>query len=147
MNATPIPEVPLPAEVQAALERGDALEAIKLLRAATGIGLKEAKDIIDGHSHGVKRQTGPATPSALPAGVVSALQRGAKIEAIKLLREATGLGLKEAKDIVDSQSSNSPTYAAQRAPGEIPRSKVAAWFIVCVLVAGALAYYFLGGAS
>ena len=36
---------PLPANVQAALERGSAIEAVKLLREATGLGLKEAKDL------------------------------------------------------------------------------------------------------
>ncbi len=37
----------------------------------------------------------------VPADVVAALDRGEKIEAIKRLRAATGLGLKEAKDRVD----------------------------------------------
>ncbi|MDO9617389.1 MAG: ribosomal protein L7/L12 [Pseudomonas sp.] len=37
----------------------------------------------------------------LPAEVVAALERGQKIEAIKLLRELRGIGLKEAKDAVD----------------------------------------------
>lgn len=37
----------------------------------------------------------------LPEGVVRALQRGEKISAIKSYREATGVGLKEAKDFVE----------------------------------------------
>ena len=37
----------------------------------------------------------------LPAQVVAALERGQKIEAIKLLRELRGLGLKEAKELVE----------------------------------------------
>ena len=37
----------------------------------------------------------------LPPQVVAALERGQKIEAIKLLRELRGIGLKEAKDVVD----------------------------------------------
>ena len=37
----------------------------------------------------------------LPHGVTEALQRGEKIEAIKHYREATGVGLKEAKDFVE----------------------------------------------
>lgn len=37
----------------------------------------------------------------LPAEVLLALQQGNKIEAIKLLRLRTGLGLKEAKDEID----------------------------------------------
>ncbi|WP_445938485.1 ribosomal protein L7/L12 [Pseudomonas sp.] len=37
----------------------------------------------------------------LPVEVVAALECGRKIEAIKLLRELRGIGLKEAKDAVD----------------------------------------------
>jgi ribosomal protein L7/L12 len=38
---------------------------------------------------------------SVPADVVEALQRGEMILAIKRLRQATGMGLKEAKDYVD----------------------------------------------
>ena len=41
------------------------------------------------------------TLDALPPDVIEALNAGNKIEAIKLLRGHTGLGLKEAKDWVD----------------------------------------------
>ncbi|NOR36799.1 MAG: hypothetical protein GQ577_08635 [Woeseiaceae bacterium] len=34
--------------------------------------------------------------------VIAAIDAGRKIEAIKILREESGLGLKEAKDVVDS---------------------------------------------
>lgn len=37
----------------------------------------------------------------LPAAAVDALQRGAVIEAIKLVRAERGLGLKESRDAVD----------------------------------------------
>jgi ribosomal protein L7/L12 len=40
--------------------------------------------------------------NALSAEVQDALQRGQKIEAIKLYRQATGVGLKEAKDAVEA---------------------------------------------
>ncbi len=39
--------------------------------------------------------------AAVPSGVLDALQGGNKIEAIKLYREATGVGLAEAKDRVE----------------------------------------------
>ena len=47
---------------------------------------------------------------SLPAEVVAALERGQKIEAIKLLRELRGMGLKEAKEAVDH-------YGCERQPG------------------------------
>jgi ribosomal protein L7/L12 len=37
----------------------------------------------------------------LSPAIVDAIRRGSKIEAIKLYREATGLGLKEAKDYIE----------------------------------------------
>jgi hypothetical protein len=37
----------VPADVRDAVERGETILAIKRLRQATGVGLKEAKDIID----------------------------------------------------------------------------------------------------
>lgn len=41
------------------------------------------------------------TEQQLPGSVIAAIQQGQKIEAIKLLREATGLGLANAKVLVD----------------------------------------------
>ena len=37
----------VPADVQEALARGETIQAIKRLRQATGIGLKEAKEFVD----------------------------------------------------------------------------------------------------
>lgn len=41
------------------------------------------------------------TEDDLPPDVIRAIEQGKKIEAIKLLREATGLGLANAKVLVD----------------------------------------------
>jgi len=46
-------------------------------------------------------QPRPADPR-LPPAFFDALQKGKKINAIKIYREATGVGLKEAKDYVDA---------------------------------------------
>ena len=43
----------------------------------------------------------PITENELPPGVLRAIEEGRKVEAIKLLREATGLGLANAKVLVD----------------------------------------------
>ena len=43
--------------------------------------------------------------SDLPPDAIAALQRGDKIEAIKITRERLGLGLKEAKDLVEAHVS------------------------------------------
>jgi len=44
------------------------------------------------------------TENQLPRDVVAAIEQGQKIEAIKLLRQATGLGLANAKVLVDRAS-------------------------------------------
>jgi ribosomal protein L7/L12 len=103
-----------PADVRAALQRGETIEAIKLLRHATGLGLKECKDAIDAYVAG-HPPTLPLRPAAaqhglpglpasgeVPADVLAVLVRDGKIAAIKLLRERTGLGLKEAKDAIEA---------------------------------------------
>ena len=82
------------------------MEAIKRLR-DTGLSLAAAKGTVE------TLEKNPA--AARPAGLVATLRRaqemsdevkklvknGRKVEAIKLIREQTGMGLKEAKDLVD----------------------------------------------
>ena len=41
--------VVLPPEAVAALERGEMIDAIKIVRRVTGLGLKESKDAVDAH--------------------------------------------------------------------------------------------------
>lgn len=56
------------------------------------------------------------TPN-LPAEVVNAILAGRKIEAIKLLREARGLGLKDAKHAVDAYIRENPSAQQPRSSG------------------------------
>lgn len=113
------------AQIDRLMAAGQKIQAIKVLRDHAKLGLKEAKDRIDhwsisttaahiaavsntsptrssipaAHSPGPARSTVPAAV----AGEVDRLIAGnQKIAAIKLVRQHTGLGLKEAKDIVDS---------------------------------------------
>jgi ribosomal protein L7/L12 len=95
---------------------GEKVEAIQLLRAATGLGLAEAKAAIEGLARGAALPAIPAKlseqgPEALPAEVRAALERGERVDAIRLLREATGLGLKESKEWLDRVS---PPLAGRR---------------------------------
>ncbi|WP_243229435.1 hypothetical protein [Microbacterium sp. CIAB417] len=103
------PDAATTAEIDRLIAEGQTIRAIKVLRDATpGMSLQEAKDRVE-------RWTAPATTaipiatsagSDLPADVVSEvdalLASGRTIEAVKLLRERTGWGLKESKDRVDS---------------------------------------------
>lgn len=135
---------PLPAHVLDALRRGDAMEAIQLLRNSAGIGLKEAKAIVDMQTGRALRGPAPAgKPMAapmsapvfstgLPVLVIEAMQRGEKIHAIRLMREITGVGLKEAKDAVEA----SPHAAARGglSPGEVPRTGRLVWGVIAALL-------------
>ena len=51
----------------------------------------------------------------IPASVVAALSQGQKIEAIKLLREANAIGLKEAKDAVEEYIKSRPELSMRLA--------------------------------
>ena len=54
--------------------------------------------------------------SGLPADVVAAIKANRKIEAIKLLREHRGIGLKESKEIVDDYLAGLPPGSIRPAP-------------------------------
>jgi ribosomal protein L7/L12 len=142
-STAPDPSVtPLPADVLEALEQGQTIEAIKRLRSATGLGLKEAKEAIDRHLAGEPARVRPrpsiAAMAALPFAVASALRKGDKMEAIRLMREQGGLGLKAAKDAVEAYGREQGADDYRRAPGEVPRRGGAGW-LVFVLVVVALA--------
>lgn len=80
------------------------LLAIKRYREATGTGLAEAKAAVER----IQAERLQAKATAVPPvgdralAIGEALRAGNKIEAIKLYRAATGLGLKEAKDAIDA---------------------------------------------
>jgi ribosomal protein L7/L12 len=57
-------------------------------------------------------------PVELPEDVVAALVQGNKIEAIKRLRVARGIGLKDAKDIVDAYVPSDPVVRARLAEAQ-----------------------------
>jgi len=90
--------------------RGRKIEAIKVLRDATGLGLKDSKDWVEHWDGGTPAaQTAPA---AQPAGTRSADEilaiearavrdASGPIAAIKHVRQRTGWGLAEAKAYVD----------------------------------------------
>lgn len=94
-------------EVRELAGRGEKIEAIKRLRDLTGMGLKEAKEFVEALPHmpvGSASTHLPKPPqeTGLEEAEVRALVDGGRlIEAIKLVRAKTGLGLKEAKDYVD----------------------------------------------
>jgi len=111
------------AEVARLLAEGNKIAAIKLVRERTGLGLAEAKEFVEHGDFGSaaprqpgateedpSRRSGPWAAEETRSGSLSPadmaevareLAKGRKIQAIKLVRERTGMGLKEAKDFVE----------------------------------------------
>ena len=137
----------LPPEVLQALERGNLLAAIKLLRQQRGLGLREAKEYLEAMQQAVKSGelrkpvAGPAEEAGMrkPLDVQEALRAGNKIEAIRRMRENTGMGLKEAKEAVDAME-GAATAAGMHglAPGQVPDRGRGwlPWVILGLLAAG-----------
>jgi ribosomal protein L7/L12 len=143
----PEPAKPLPVQVVDALQSGHILDAIKLLRDAKGLGLQDAKDVADRYLRGNTVVAAPSRfPGAPPPDVVSALQQGRKIEAIRLMRERTGLGLKEAKDAVDAFEAQTQLMQGTGSPGEVPRSDGTIWWVIGGIVVAWALYHFSGRA-
>lgn len=112
------------AAITGEIKRGNKIAAIKIYRDATGSDLKDAKEAIEAFMQVF--DASPSAPPPLPSmlesiienarelsaeernGIVAALRRRNKIEAIKLFREATGLGLAESKTAVEDLERNLP---------------------------------------
>ncbi|MGE4073609.1 MAG: ribosomal protein L7/L12 [Lysobacterales bacterium] len=134
----------MPTDVREALARGNMIEAIKLLRRHTGLGLKEATDLVDQYWLG---KIAPAVPKSTHAGMLNdlraALARGNKIEAIKLLRGHTGLGLKEAKDWIEAHDPSAPEHST--APPPTAQASSSWWWLIAVILAAIAAFALLRG--
>jgi hypothetical protein len=80
----------------------------------------------------------------LPPNVVSALSQGRKIEAIKLLRESSGLGLKDAKETVEAYAESRPEVGTRLAAAN---REGAGTFLrwVALAVAAALTWFWFQG--
>ena len=86
----------------------------------------------------------PDQPKPLPEAVVAALQKGQKIEAIKILRQESGIGLKEAKDRVDRYVLSDPLLQrSMQMAQEESRRGCLLWLVVGIVLAASV-YYFLG---
>jgi ribosomal protein L7/L12 len=90
--------------IRAELAAGHKIEAIKLFRAASGAGLAEAKRAVEALEAGqpIGEQGIESASDDQIAKIQAAIFAGNKIQAIKLHRAATGLGLKESKDFVEA---------------------------------------------
>ncbi|HEX4145257.1 MAG TPA: ribosomal protein L7/L12 [Pirellulales bacterium] len=89
-------------EIRRLLAEGRKIDAIKLYRQETGLGLTEAKDWIERLERGEADFVDRPASAELERQVLELIRAGQKLAAIKLYREGTSLGLKEAKDAVEA---------------------------------------------
>ncbi|MBB1624624.1 ribosomal protein L7/L12 [Achromobacter sp. UMC71] len=160
----------LPPEAIAALARGNFIEAIKITRDRSGMDLKSSKEAVERYANSVagaqaqdagwtygQAEAGDAQgsrPAVVPPAALAALARGKKVEAVKITRDATGLGLAEAKRLVDAQLNpaaadieHQPSNASANPmlePGRVSSGgfKWLPFFIILLLAV--LAWVFLG---
>lgn len=136
-------------EAASAIERGQVIEAIRQVRADTGLGLAEAKALVDSYqsgeaSVGPDRAVPPSRADApLPPAAEEALRRGRVIDAIKMVRKAEGIDLKQAKARVDARRGASAGQAAGvgfAGPAERRSPLLMVFILVMILL---LAWYVL----
>jgi LSD1 subclass zinc finger protein len=153
-------------EVRDLARQGRTIDAIKIYREITNVGLKEAKDAVDAMAAGqplvltganvVTTQAAfSGDPGEVTRQVEDLLRRNQKIEAIRVVREATNLGLKEAKDAVERvEAGMVPAAPSAYTPSEpamgpnpfdvSPARQGGKWGKVTCLVAVAVALATLG---
>lgn len=116
-------------EVARLIREGNKIEAIKAYRETFDVSLAEAKSAVEKMEAGqpvIMPSGAPASPArssqsvsheAFTRAEISRLvQLGNKIEAIKLYREKTGAGLKEAKDAVEAFEAGRPLVFVEPSP-------------------------------
>lgn len=112
-------------ELKEALEKSQLIEAIKIYREATGVGLKEAKDAVEALHKGRPVNSTVDQSKNLKDDdwlrIKECLAKSNTIEAIKIYREATGCDLKEAKDAIDEYfgkiKRNNPAFIQKKGCG------------------------------
>ena len=100
--------LPLEAQVKALIVQGKKIEAIKLMREGNGLSLEAARDSVEAieqHGRPTLGEMGMMSTirlaQQLSKEVHELVASGQKVEAIRLVRDQTGVGLKEAKELVD----------------------------------------------
>lgn len=92
----------LPEHIAELIRHGRKIEAIKILREETGVDLKTAKEAVDRLDADPAFDPIPAlNTEGISDDVLLLAWERQLIPAIKLLRQQSGLGLKEAKEMVE----------------------------------------------
>ena len=126
---------PLPSDVLDLIAKGNKIEAIKMLRELTGMSLLDAKMAVDSVTEENRTMPFHAVPRhvELSSAVLHQLTNGKKIDAIRVLREETGMGLKDAKDAVEQGLLDHPDVKSQL--DDITRQGIKKFFLRTAMIA------------
>lgn len=128
----------IPDAAKDAADRGELIAAIQITQDTLGMKLSEAQQAVHAYMRGASRDAAPSFAHRVPPQALASLRRGNLIEAIKHTRDATGLGLKEAKDTVEAYLAQNP-HARQQfdtsTRGNVNLAPLIAGFVVAVLIA------------
>lgn len=150
----------LPEHIADLIRQGRKIEAIALIREETGVGLKEAKEAVEaliagedplvepsgdttGAFEDARSESGwldVSDPADIPEDVRALARAGETIEAIRLLRARTGLGLKASKELVE-------TIPGASVPSGRTASVVAVAILALLVGMGVALFLFLAGCA
>lgn len=82
----------------------------------------------------------PANNQEFPQDVVQAIENGNMIKAVKLLREHTGLGLKQSKELVEAYTKDHPASSQPIRRGDSNGLKIP---VIALIICIYLLYRFL----
>jgi len=96
-------------QIRRLAQSGNMVEAIRLFREHTDLGLKEAKEAVEALAHGGMLEAGQGSAGPLSADeigrvleqVQNLLRDGDKVSAIRIYRESADVSLTKAKDVVE----------------------------------------------
>ena len=115
----------IPPAILEQIKSGNKIDAVKMLRKELNISLIEAKELVEKVSAGDNdlgiRIYLTRKPVSVSEKALEFLREGKKIDAIKVVREETGLGLKDSKELVEKvleeNSEVNQLYSAQSRAG------------------------------
>jgi len=131
----------IPDEAREYADRGEKIEAIKITREGTGLDLKAAKDAVEHYLRNSNNESSPVRPgeflgaSGIPRDAIAALEKGQLIEAIRRLRAATGLGMKDSKEKLERYLEHYPIVNSRYRSASAGRSRKLLSRTVLVLLA------------
>lgn len=82
-------------------------------------------------------------PPTIPVEALAMLRAGQLIDAIKITREKTGLGLKESKDLIDQYLQDHPQEQAQIQEQLVQRSRGGIKVVILILLILAAVIWFV----